>query len=344
LHSWNLLEPAQGFQFIGLLNYYNEFVNDPQFWPIIWQTIELVFGAIALALLGGTVLALLLNRPIWGKNVLRGLATIPFLVTPSVMTLVWKNLMLSPTFGVIDWALHSLGLPSVPWFSSYPLQSVILIVAWEWTPFIMLVLLAGLQAIPEEVLEAARVDGTNPWTTFWLIVDLQTDARFFVLSTRFMPFAAILVPLFIIFSRLNLLDNLFTLILVYTAMNLPLIIWMARSYFMDLPQEVLESAWLDGNNTLGTIVNMVIPMAAPGLIAAALLAIIFAWNDFFFAVTLTDAISPTLPVMVAVFSSNQDLFLAKISALATGIIIVPVVLGMYAQRHLVRGLTGGALK
>jgi sorbitol/mannitol transport system permease protein len=170
LHSWNLLEPAQGFQFIGLLNYYNEFVNDPDFWPIIGHTVELVFGAMALALIGGTVLALLLNRPIWGRNVLRGLATIPFLVTPSVMALVWKNLMLSPTFGVIDWALHSLGFPAVPWFSAFPLESVILIVAWEWTPFVMLVLLAGLQAIPDEVLEAARVDGTNAWTTFWFII------------------------------------------------------------------------------------------------------------------------------------------------------------------------------
>jgi sorbitol/mannitol transport system permease protein len=91
-------------------------------------------------------------------------------------------------------------------------------------------------------------------------------------------------------------------------------------------------------------VSIVVPMAAPGLAAAALLAIIFAWNDFFFAVTLTYTQSPTLPIMVAVFSSNQDLFLARVSALATAIIIVPVVLGMYAQRHLVRGLTGGALK
>jgi sorbitol/mannitol transport system permease protein len=170
------------------------------------------------------------------------------------------------------------------------------------------------------------------------------DMLFFVLSTRFMPFAAILVPLYVIVSRLNLLDNLFTLIAVYTAMNLPLIIWMARSYFQDLPKEVLEGAWLDGCNTLRTIVSIVVPMAAPGLAAAALLAIIFAWNDFFFAVTLTYTQSPTLPIMVAVFSSNQDLFLAKVSALATAIILVPVVLGMYAQRHLVRGLTGGALK
>ncbi len=170
------------------------------------------------------------------------------------------------------------------------------------------------------------------------------DMLFFVLSTRFMPFAAILVPLYVIITRLNLLDNLFTLIIVYTAMNLPLIIWMARSYFMDLPKEVLEGAWLDGCSTFQTIVSVVVPMAAPGLAAAALLSIIFAWNDFFFAVSLTYTNAPTLPIMVAVFTSNEGLFLAKVSALATLIMLVPVALGIYAQKHLVRGLTGGALK
>ncbi|HET8850887.1 MAG TPA: carbohydrate ABC transporter permease [Ktedonobacteraceae bacterium] len=172
----------------------------------------------------------------------------------------------------------------------------------------------------------------------------SNDMLFFVLSTRFMPFAAIIVPLFVIIKDLNLLDNLFTLIIVYTAMNLPLIIWMARSYFMDLPKEVLEGAWLDGASTFRTIVSVVVPMAAPGLAAAALLSIIFAWNDFFFAVTLTDTNAPTLPIMVAVFTSNESLFLAKVSALATLIMLVPVALGIYAQKHLVRGLTGGALK
>jgi sorbitol/mannitol transport system permease protein len=167
---------------------------------------------------------------------------------------------------------------------------------------------------------------------------------FFVLSTRFLPFAAILIPLFVIFTRLNLLDNLLTLIIVYTAMNLPLIIWMSRSYFMDLPKEVLEGAWLDGATTLQTMIRIVVPMAAPGLAAAALLSIIFAWNDFFFAVTLTYTNSPTLPIMVATFTSNEGLFLAKVSALATMIILVPVLIGVYAQKHLVHGLTGGALK
>jgi sorbitol/mannitol transport system permease protein len=170
------------------------------------------------------------------------------------------------------------------------------------------------------------------------------DMLFFVLSTRFMPFAAILVPLYVIITRLNLLDNLFVLIVIYTAMNLPLIIWMARSYFLDLPKEVLEGAWLDGCSLFQTIVRVVVPMAAPGLAAAALLAIIFAWNDFFFAVTLTYTNSPTLPIMVAAFTSNEGLFLAKVSALATIIILVPVAIGIYAQKHLVQGLTGGALK
>src|SRR5579864_6336164 len=172
----------------------------------------------------------------------------------------------------------------------------------------------------------------------------SNDMLFFVLSTRFMPFAAILVPLYVIITRLNLLDNLFTLIIVYTAMNLPLIIWMARSYFLDLPKEVLEGAWLDGASTLQTIVRIVVPMAAPGLAAAALLSVIFAWNDFFFAVTLTYTNSPTLPIMVAAFTSNEGLFLAKVSALSTMVILVPVAIGIYAQRYLVQGLTGGALK
>jgi sorbitol/mannitol transport system permease protein len=179
---------------------------------------------------------------------------------------------------------------------------------------------------------------------FQLAKKPSDDMLFFVLSTRFMPFAAILVPLYVIITKLNLLDNLLVLVIVYTAMNLPLVIWMARSYFLELPKEVLEGAWLDGCSTLQTLVRIVVPMAAPGLAAAALLAIIFAWNDFFFAVTLTYTNSPTLPIMVATFTSNEGLFLAKVSALATMIIIVPVAIGIYAQRHLVQGLSGGALK
>ena len=170
LHAWNLLVPSEGFPFVGLSNYITEFVGDPNFWPIMGNTFQLVFGAIALALVGGTILALLLNRPLWGRSVLRGIATVPFLVTPSVMALIWKNLFLSPSSGFVNWILTSLGLHAVSWFSDFPLQSVTFIVAWEWTPFVMLVILAGLQGVPGEVMEAAKVDGANAFTTFWSVV------------------------------------------------------------------------------------------------------------------------------------------------------------------------------
>ena len=162
--------PSEGFPFVGLSNYVTELGRDPNFWPIMGNTLQLVVGAIILALVGGTILALLLNRRIWGRGVLRALATVPFLVTPSVMALIWKNLFLSPSSGLVNWILTSLGLRAVPWFSALPLQSVTFIVAWEWTPFVMLVILAGLQSVPNEVLEAAKVDGANAFMTFWRVV------------------------------------------------------------------------------------------------------------------------------------------------------------------------------
>lgn len=170
LYAWNLLVPTEGFPFVWLANYIHTFFSDPNFWPIMGNTLQLVAGAILLALVGGTILAILLNRPLWGRSVLRALATVPFLVTPSVMALVWKNLFLSPSSGFINWMLSSVGLHGVPWFSAFPLQSVTFIVAWEWTPFVMLVILAGLQGIPHEVLEAAKVDGANGFTTFWSVI------------------------------------------------------------------------------------------------------------------------------------------------------------------------------
>src|SRR6266700_482605 len=149
LHSWNLLVPSEGFPFVGLSNYATDFVRDLNF---------------------GTILSLLLNLPIWGRSVLRGIATVPFLVTPSVMALIWKNLFLRPASAIVNWLLSFIEIPSVAWFSTFPLQSIIFIVAWEWTPFVMLVILAGLQSVPGEVIEAAKVDGANAFTTFWRVV------------------------------------------------------------------------------------------------------------------------------------------------------------------------------
>ena len=179
---------------------------------------------------------------------------------------------------------------------------------------------------------------------FYMHRNRSKNLLFFILSTRFMPFAAIIVPLYVIFEHFNLLNNIFSLIIVYTAMNLPLVVWMSRSYFMDLPNEVMEASLLDGCSKWGALLRVAIPMSVSGLTATALLSIVFAWNDFFFAVNLTFTHSGTLPIMVSSFMTNEGLFIAKVSALATLIIIVPVILGLYAQKHLVRGLTAGAIK
>lgn len=172
----------------------------------------------------------------------------------------------------------------------------------------------------------------------------SNNMLFFVLSTRFMPFAAIIVPLYVLFTHLHLLDTITSLVIVYTSMNLPLVIWMARSYFLDVPVEVIEAAQIDGCSPMQSLSRIALPISSSGLAASALLAIIFSWNDFFFAVNLTFTKSPTLPIMVSSFMSNESLFLSKISALGTLVAIVPVILGLYAQRHLVRGLTAGAIK
>lgn len=167
---------------------------------------------------------------------------------------------------------------------------------------------------------------------------------FFVLSTRFMPFAAIIVPLYIIFLHIHILDTVTSLIIVYTAMNLPLVIWMARSYFMDVPMGIVEASRIDGCTPFQSLLRIAAPISLSGLTASALLAIIFSWNDFFFAVNLTFTRSPTLPIMMSSFMSSEHLFLSKVSALGTLIAVVPIALGLFAQRHIVRGLTAGAVK
>lgn len=161
LHSWNLLQPALGKPFIGLGNYIFELTRDPVFWPIVENTVKLVAGSLILAMIAGTILALLLNRPFRGRNVLRVLALVPFLITPAVSAIVWKNLMLNSTFGIVDWFLALVGIGRVAWLSQFPMMTVILMSAWEWTPFFMLVVIAGLQAVPEEIVEAANVDGAS---------------------------------------------------------------------------------------------------------------------------------------------------------------------------------------
>jgi sorbitol/mannitol transport system permease protein len=168
LQKWNLLRPENS-RFNGIQNYIDLFtVGD--FVPALIVTVVMTAGAVILSLGIGLLLAVLVNQRFPGRDIVRTLLITPFLVMPVVSALGWKTTMLNPVFGVVDWLLTSVGLPRVDWFASVPLAAVTSIVIWRWAPFMMLILLAGLQALNDEVREASKVDGASDVQEFRYIV------------------------------------------------------------------------------------------------------------------------------------------------------------------------------
>ena len=170
------------------------------------------------------------------------------------------------------------------------------------------------------------------------------DVLFFFISTRFLPFAASLVPLYILARNLHLLDNIMALVIIYTTINLPLGIWLLRSFMLELPHELVEAARVDGASMRHELTRIVIPLITPGIAATSLICLIFSWNEFFYAVNFTSSIAATSPIFLVGFISGRGLFYAKLAAAAT-LASLPVLLaGWIAQKQLIRGLTMGAVK
>jgi sorbitol/mannitol transport system permease protein len=170
------------------------------------------------------------------------------------------------------------------------------------------------------------------------------DVLFFFISTRFLPFAASLVPLYLLARDLQLLDNVFALIIIYTTINLPLGVWLLRSFLLELPNELFEAARVDGAGFWRELTSIVLPLITPGLAATCLICLIFAWNEFFYAVNFTSSVAATSPIFLVGFISGRGLFYAKLAAAAT-LCSLPVLLaGWFAQKQLIRGLTMGAVK
>ena len=170
------------------------------------------------------------------------------------------------------------------------------------------------------------------------------DVLFFFISTKMLPVVAVIMPIYVIAGQLKVLDNVWTLVVLYTSMNLPIAVWMMRSFFQEVPSEVLEAAQMDGAGLVKTLWRVLMPMVAPGLAATALICVIFAWNEFFFALNLTAAKSATVPVFLVSQMTSEGLYLAQLSA-ASVLASLPVVLaGWVAQKQLVRGLSMGAVK
>ena len=162
--SWNLVRPGSQ-AFVGLQNYVDVF-KDSQFREVAVNTVILIVGTVIISVVLGLLLALLLDRAFLGRGIVRTLLITPFLVTPVAGALLWKTTMFDPVFGIVNFVLSPFGVGQVDWVSKFPLASVMVNLVWQWTPFMMLLILAGLQSMPRDILEAARVDGAKPFAMF----------------------------------------------------------------------------------------------------------------------------------------------------------------------------------
>ena len=175
-------------------------------------------------------------------------------------------------------------------------------------------------------------------------VPKSKDVLFFFISTKFLPVVAAILPVWILARNFDLLNTRLVLIILYTGINLPLAVWMLRSFFMEIPRELIEAAEIDGAGLRGQLTSIILPMAAPGIAATGLLCLIFAWNEFFYAVQLNPVDGSTVPIWVTTNISTRGDFLAKLSA-ASVLACIPVVLaGWIAQKRMIRGLAMGAIK
>jgi sorbitol/mannitol transport system permease protein len=171
-----------------------------------------------------------------------------------------------------------------------------------------------------------------------------TDVLFFFLSTKMLPVIAGLLPIYLFAQNARLLDNVFLLIVLYTSMNLPIAVWMMRSFLAEVPVEILEAAALDGAGLVRTLRQVIAPVVLPGIAATSLICFIFSWNELLFARVLTATVASTAPVFLTSFVTSQGLFLAKVCAAAVVVSLPVIAAGFAAQDKLVQGLSLGAVK
>jgi sorbitol/mannitol transport system permease protein len=182
------------------------------------------------------------------------------------------------------------------------------------------------------------------WSMAFSPTKRTKDVLMWMLSTKMMPAVGVLVPIYLIFKNLNLLDTVGGLTGILMLINLPIMIWMLYTYFREIPVDILEAARMDGAELWKEIVFVLLPLAVPGIASTMLLNIILAWNEAFWTLNLSAAQAAPLTAFIASYSSPEGLFWAKLSAASTLAIAPILILGWFSQKQLVRGLTFGAVK
>lgn len=166
---WNILRPDEGMQFIGFGNF-AAILSDPNFYKSVLNTVVITVSALVICLVLGMVFALLMNREFFGRGFVRSLIITPFFMMSAVASIIWKDIIFDPSFGLFAWIMRQVGMHPISIAQSDPKFLVILIIAWRWTPFFMLILLAGLQSFPDEVAESSQLDGANARQRFFNFV------------------------------------------------------------------------------------------------------------------------------------------------------------------------------
>ncbi|MCU6762339.1 Inner membrane ABC transporter permease protein ycjP [uncultured Roseburia sp.] len=167
---------------------------------------------------------------------------------------------------------------------------------------------------------------------------------FWFVSTTFLPAIAVITPVYLIFNALHLVDSIWALVILYTGAGVPMMVWLVTNYFREIPKELVEAATVDGANKIQTFFKIMIPLIKNGVVSSALLVFILTWNEFFFAITITYSESATLPVYMSKWMTQQGYFWGKMCASGTLIVLIPIILGFFAQKSLVKGLTSGSVK
>ncbi|NKL73193.1 ABC transporter permease subunit [Rhizobium leguminosarum bv. viciae] len=170
------------------------------------------------------------------------------------------------------------------------------------------------------------------------------DVLMWILSTKMLPPVGVLVPIYLMFKSVHLIDSKTALIVVYTFANLPIVVWMLYSFFKDVPGEIIEASRMDGATTLQQIRLILVPLTLPGITSTGLLSVILCWNEAFWSINLTSTAAAPLTSLVASFSSPEGLFWAKLSAVSSLAVAPIIIFGWITQKQLVRGLTFGAVK
>jgi sorbitol/mannitol transport system permease protein len=170
------------------------------------------------------------------------------------------------------------------------------------------------------------------------------DVLTFFLSTKFLPPIAALLPIYLILQKLQLLDNILALTIFYVAMNLPLAVWLLRSFLKEIPRELVEAAELDGASTIKILYRVLVPISLPGIAATSLICFIFTWNEFLLAINVTGFSAATAPVYLVGFVTAEGLFFAQLSAVSIVVSLPVIIAGWAAQDKLVSGLSLGAVK